>query len=148
MLLQWHVRAMVFVAACVSPSGQQLAAVCCWESCPEIYLNRSGAADIRKDRNILPSAVSDGGNTSDSLTHTSVGSWASALRAKYTQMHTSKHTSARPQLCFCDSSPKSDNLAADRKRTCLDSPKWNLCSEPLDMLWSESQCISISLKIS
>ena len=75
------------------------AAVCCWESCPEIYLNQSGTADIRKDRNILPSAVSDGGTASDSLTHTSVGSRASALRAEYTHKYTQANTQVQDRSC-------------------------------------------------
>lgn len=66
---------------------------------------------------IPASVVSDGGNTSDGLTHTSVGSRASALGAGYTQnTHRQTHFCARPQLCSCDSNLKSDNLAAERKR--------------------------------
>lgn len=80
------------------------------------------------------SAVANGGNTSAGLTHTSVGSQASALREVYTQIHKCKYTSARPQLCSCDSSPKSDNLAAERKGTCLGLPRLNCCSVTLDHL--------------
>ncbi len=56
----------------------------------------------RRDKNIPPSALPNGAYTSDGLTHTSVGSLASALRAAYTQIHTRGHTSARPQLCSCE----------------------------------------------
>lgn len=82
----------------------------------------------RKSAMISLSVVAKGGNTSDGLTHTSVGSRFSALVAKCTQMHTGEGTSARPQLCYCDSSIKSDKFAAERERTWMDLPKLN-CRE-------------------
>ncbi len=83
-----------------------------------------------------PCVVPNGGNTSDGLTHTSVGSRASALGPAHKYTHAS--TQVQDHSCGL--------VAVERKGTCLDLPKLNCCSVTLDNLPSESQCILISLK--
>lgn len=97
----------------------------------------------RKSAMISLSVVAKGGNTSDGLTHTSVGSRFSALVAKCTQMHTGEGTSARPQLWL----KYQIWQVCSREGTDMDGlAKAELQSSHPYNLSSESQCILISPK--